>query len=138
MIKIQEWISKVSRDVIDEANSILAVRTQLIHPSGTQRTIDGHPHRWLVAEALLAQVRGHPDGLHHRFPQSIEVAKRSRDGLPFMFFVQKDVEDELLALLIEDIYQGRTSIIPVETPKSDRLLIKEFISKPKVTEKLAH
>jgi hypothetical protein len=29
MIQLQEWMSQVSRDVIDEADSILAIRTQL-------------------------------------------------------------------------------------------------------------
>jgi len=137
MIKIQEWISRVSRDVIDEADSILAIRTQLIYPSGTQKTVDGHPQRWLVAEALLRQVRGHLWSLHHDFPQSIEVVQRAHGGLPFIFFLRKDVEDKMLSLLVEDIYLGRTSIIPAEIPKSDRLLIKQFISEPRVSSTMA-
>jgi len=137
MIQIQEWISQVSRDVIDEADSIVAIRTQLIYPSGTQKTVDGHPQRWLVAEALLRQVRGHLWNLHHNFPQSIEVVQRGHGGLPFVFFLRKDVEDRLLSLLVEDIYLGRTSILPAEIPKSDRLLIKQFISEPRVPSTLA-
>lgn len=45
MIDAQNWFSQWSRDVMDEADSILAIRTQLIYPSGAQKTVDGHPHR---------------------------------------------------------------------------------------------
>lgn len=45
MIKIQAWLRSKSRDVLDESDSILAVKTQLIYPSGNQKVVDGHPHR---------------------------------------------------------------------------------------------
>jgi len=50
MIKIQNWLVKESRDILDESDYTLAMRTQLIYPSGSQKTIDGHPYRWEVAE----------------------------------------------------------------------------------------
>ncbi|MAD85890.1 MAG: hypothetical protein CL912_23240 [Deltaproteobacteria bacterium] len=33
MIQVQSWLSQRSRDIIDECDSILALRTQLIYPS---------------------------------------------------------------------------------------------------------
>lgn len=33
MIQVQTWLSRWSRDIIDECDSILALRTQLIYPS---------------------------------------------------------------------------------------------------------
>lgn len=33
MIQVQTWLSRRSRDIIDECDSILALRTQLIYPS---------------------------------------------------------------------------------------------------------
>ena len=137
MIHIQQWMSQVSRDVIDEADSILAIRMQLIYPSGTQKTVDGHPHRWLVTEMLLKQVRGHLDNLHHDFPHSIEVVKRPDGGLEFVYFLRKDVEEALLSKLVDDIYWGKISILPAEIPRSDRVLIKRFISEPRVPSTVA-
>jgi hypothetical protein len=137
MINIQNWISEASRDVIDEADSILAIRTQLIYPSGTQKTVDGHPQRWLVAEALLKQVYGHLWNLHNEFPHSLEVVQRFSGSLPFVFFLRRDVEDALLSRLVEDVYLGRVPILPVDTPKVDRVLIKQFISEAKVSSALA-
>lgn len=97
MIKVQNWISRRSRDVLDECDNILALRTQLIYPSGSQKTVDGHPHRWEVAEALLSLVNGHLHQLQHSYPRSIEVIRRGNDGelmfsrkiSPFLFLFWK-------------------------------------------------
>ena len=78
MIKVQNWLTRWSRDVIDECDNILALRTQLIYPSGSQNTVDGHPHRWQVAEVVLGLVDDHLYNLHKEYPHSIEVIRRER------------------------------------------------------------
>jgi hypothetical protein len=129
MINVQTWMRKVCRDVLDECDFTLAVRTQLIYPSGSQTTVDGHPHRWETAEALLRLVEGHLWNLHHDFPHSIEVVRRPHGGFPVVFFLRRDVEDALIARLVSDIVCGQTSIIPTgECTQSDRLAIEQFIS----------
>lgn len=45
MIDAQSWMEQASRDVLDECDFTLAVRTQLIYPSGPQADVDGHPVR---------------------------------------------------------------------------------------------
>lgn len=133
MVKVQAWMKRVCRDVLDECDFTLAVRTQLIYPSGSQNTLDGHPHRWETCETLLRLVDGHLWNLQHDFPQSIEVVRRPGAGFPLVFFLRRDVEDALIARLVEDICGGRTSIIPTEDhPNSDRLAIRRFISEAKV------
>lgn len=49
-----------------------------------------------------------------------------------MFFLRKDVEDELVSRLIDDIYRGRTSIIPADCSQRNRQIIRDYISQPKV------
>ena len=133
MVNVQAWIRQVSRDVLDESDFTLAVRTQLIYPSGSQKIVDGHPHRWWTAEALLALVEGHVWSLQRDFPQSIEVVRRTQGGFPFVFFLRKDVEDALIARLVDDIVRGHTSIVPArECRASERIAIKQFISDPNV------
>ena len=48
MISVQSWLDRYFRTVIDECDFTLAVKTQLIYPSGTQLAVDGHPYRWKV------------------------------------------------------------------------------------------
>jgi hypothetical protein len=133
MIKVQAWMRKVSRDVLDECDVTLAVRTQLIYPSGAQTTVDGHPHRWETAEALLRLVEGHLWNLQYDFPQSIEVVRRPRGGFPVIFFLRRDVEDALIARLVDDICSGRESFAPTrDYTEPDRFAIRVFISDAKV------
>ncbi|KAM5341666.1 hypothetical protein ACJ41O_014697 [Fusarium nematophilum] len=134
MIKVQQWLSRVSRDILDESDYTLAVRTQLIYPSGSQMTVDGHPHRWQVAETILRLVDGHMFGLPHDFPHSISVIRRRAGGFPFIFFLRQDVEDELVRRLTADICQGAGGILPLSAqamPAKDRVAVKDFISSAK-------
>jgi Protein of unknown function (DUF3638)/Protein of unknown function (DUF3645) len=133
MVKVQSWMQQVSRDILDESDFTLAVRTQLIYPSGSQMTVNGHPHRWWTAEALLGLVEGHLWNLQRDFPQSIEVVRRPQGGFPYVFLLRKDVEDALLARLVDDIVLGHTSVVPArECTPSDRGTLKQFISNPSV------
>lgn len=50
MIKLQAWFSRRARDILDECDHMLAVKTQLIYPSGSQSLVDGHPNRWKVVQ----------------------------------------------------------------------------------------
>ncbi|XEU95815.1 hypothetical protein FSHL1_001100 [Fusarium sambucinum] len=131
MIKVHDWLSRVSRDILDESDYTLAVRTQLIYPSGSQTTVDGHPHRWLVAEAVLRLVDNHLYDLSGVFPHSISVIRREGGGFPFVFFLRQDVEDELVRRLTTDICQGAGGILLLTQqamPARDRVAVKDFIS----------
>src|ERR1700733_606541 len=74
----------------DECGFTLAVKTQLIYPSGSQTTVDGHPHRWETAETLLRLVEGRLWNLQQDFPSSIEVVRRPQGGFPLVFFLRGD------------------------------------------------
>ena len=129
MVRVQALLREMSRDILDESDFTLAVQTQLIYPSGSQATVDGHPHRWETAEALLQLVEGHLWNLQQDFPESIEVVQRHHSGCPLMFFLRRDAEDALIARLVGDVVRGQTSIISTgEYTQPDRLIIKEFIS----------
>lgn len=133
MIRVQGWLQSCARDVLDESDHTLAVKTQLIYPSGSQMAVNGHPHRWLIAEQVLGLVDMHLHGLSASFPHSIEVVRRPQGGYPFVFFLRPNVEEELINRLRHDICQGTRGILPVDTLESaDRIAIKDFLSGSKV------
>ena len=137
MVRVQSWMKKVSRDVLDECDFTLAVRTQLIYPSGSQTSVDGYPHRWETAEALLRLVEGHLWNLQSDFRQSIEIVERPQGGFPVIFFLRKDVEDALITRLVDDICTGRTSILMTrDCTNSERLAILHFIRDAKVSQRM--
>lgn len=134
MTKVQDWLRRVSRDILDESDHTLAVKTQLIYPSGSQMSVDGHPHRWEVVEAILRLVDAHLHTLSQIYPFSIEVVRRPGGGFPLVFFLRSDVEDELVRRLTVDVSQGFGGIIPVggnQLSKADRFAVKDFISSPR-------
>ncbi|KAF2647966.1 hypothetical protein K491DRAFT_722967 [Lophiostoma macrostomum CBS 122681] len=110
MIGFQSWLSDTCRDVLDESDVSLAVKTQLIYPNGEQIMVDGHPHRWEVAQALLGLVKDHLPGLKRKFPKSIEIIDRP-NGFPMIYFLQSDVEEELHRRIIDDVCSGKTSFL---------------------------
>jgi hypothetical protein len=110
MVQFQSWLTATCRDVLDESDFTLAVKTQLIYPSGPQISVDGHPHRWEVAQMLLSLVEGHLPDLQRAFPRSIEVVRRPH-GFPMVHFLQTDVEDDLHQRIVNDICSGRTSFL---------------------------
>ncbi|OJD31253.1 p-loop containing nucleoside triphosphate hydrolase [Diplodia corticola] len=129
MVKVQAWMRKVCRDVLDESDFTLAVRTQLIYPSGQQTSVDGHPHRWETAEALLKLVETHIWNLHRDFPRSIEVITRSAGGFPLFFLLRKDVEQALITHIVDDVVGGKTPILPCQDcPATDRQVIRRYLT----------
>jgi hypothetical protein len=79
MLKIQSWLNKTCRDVLDECDVSLAVKTQLIYPSGSQTMVDGHPNRWKTTQALLHIVKHHIWRLKNESRGAVEVVTRHRD-----------------------------------------------------------
>jgi hypothetical protein len=114
MIKAQAWLDRHARDVLDECDVSLAIRTQLIYPSGSQQTVDGHPLRWQTTQALLDLITSYLDELTWRYPNSIEVVKRS--GFPFIYFLRKDVEEYLMEQMVQKVCKGQTIISTTSSP----------------------
>jgi Protein of unknown function (DUF3638)/Protein of unknown function (DUF3645) len=133
MIKVQNSLRKLCRDVLDESDVTLSTRTQLIYPSGTQATVDGYPHRWETAETVLRLVFDHLWYLQMHFSRSIEVYLRPQGGLPLVFFLRRDAEDALIKLLVDDVIRGYIPALPMrDRTDNDRLAVKKFISEPTV------
>lgn len=111
MIKAQSWLDRHARDVLDECDVSLAIRTQLIYPSGSQQTVDGHPLRWQTVQALLDLVASYLSDMTTKYPKSIEIV--GRPGFPIIYFLRKDVEDYMIDQIVQKISKGQTAILPV-------------------------
>jgi hypothetical protein len=134
MTKVQNWLRRVSRDILDESDHTLAVRTQLIYPSGSQMSVDGHPIRWEATQAILRLVDAHLPDLSASYPQSIEVVRRTNGAFPLVFFLRSDVEEELIRLLTLDVWRGAGAVMPVDInqlSRADLFALKDFISAPR-------
>ncbi|KAE8402926.1 hypothetical protein BDV37DRAFT_294915 [Aspergillus pseudonomiae] len=133
MVVVQRWLDKFCRDVLDECDFTLAVKTQLIYPSGSQLLVDGHPSRWEVTMHILNLVAHHLPGLGREFPRSIDVIERTSTGFPVAYFLRKDVEEALVQRIIEDITYGSMKILPIwKSTDEERDAVRRFISQETV------
>jgi hypothetical protein len=115
MIDFQAQLSETCRDVLDESDFTLAVRTQLIYPSGPQLPLDGHPYRWVTIQAILSLVEDHLPGIQNDFPRGLELAERL-GGFPVAHFLQKAAEDELTNRVAKEIISGKTTVLALANP----------------------
>ncbi|KAJ4298924.1 hypothetical protein N0V90_004167 [Kalmusia sp. IMI 367209] len=133
MIKMQQWLDSNARDVLDECDVSLAIRTQLIYPSGSQMAVDGHPLRWQTVQGILRLLRFHIPELERQFPRSIEVVRRPVGDFPLLYLLRRDVEDHVVSRIVDDICQGQLAAVPcAEVPQSSKDDIQVFISSPTV------
>ncbi|KAK7960428.1 hypothetical protein PG988_011642 [Apiospora saccharicola] len=130
MLRTQQWLNSTARDIMDESDHILAVRTQLIYPSGSLYSVDGHPTRWMVIESILSLMNMQLYDLEKTYSQSIQVVRRPQGGFPLrIYLLRPDVGEELVRRLLNDILQGRMGILPMEQlDVQDRVAIREFLS----------
>ncbi|KAA8641674.1 uncharacterized protein ATNIH1004_011810 [Aspergillus tanneri] len=127
IISITDWLTRVCRVVVDESGFSLAVKTQLIYPSGSQLPLDGHPYRWKIAHALLNLVKEHLEEAQQEFPESFELTKRTNDGFLFIHILRPDVESFIHQRLADDLCSGRASILSTPAVGHQQAL-RSFIS----------
>jgi hypothetical protein len=134
MIKIQNWVNKYARDLVDESDFVFSPRTALCFPSGNQTLVDGHPYRWRIIEAVLKLVESNIPSMQYELPGSIEVVDRQNGGFPFVFFLRRDVEEELVSRIVTQIL-GEQSVFPIQSFSGSELaVLASFISDARPSE----
>jgi len=131
MMQVQSWLVSKFRDVLDECDHSLAVKTQLVYPSGAQNMIDGHPHRWKTVQAVLRLVKGRVVQLQRDFRRSVEVTEGHKSGgFPAVYFSQASVKDALIQLITDSVCRGEGGILPVNDCTKDELdAVASFLNK---------
>ena len=114
MIRFQQWLAKNCRNILDECDHMLAVKTQLIYPSGAQTMVDGHPARWKIVQDVLKLTKGHLGPLRREFPKNIEVIERSRGIFPTIYLLTPQVKDALVKRLTDSVVRGEGGILPMD------------------------
>ncbi|KAI0414956.1 hypothetical protein F5X98DRAFT_389453 [Xylaria grammica] len=112
MIRFQHWLDTHCRDVLDECDFTLSVKTQLTYPSGAEMPVDFHPYRWQIAQELLGLVSVNLRRLQRQHHMGIQVTS-SREGehFPAVQFLRTDTEDALHHIIIDNICSGHLTLL---------------------------
>ena len=107
---LQDWVTKSSRDVLDESDEILHVRYQLVYTAGKQKPVDDHPNRWTIIQQVFSMLQAHAATLHDsdKSPQKIEYDTTLR-GFPIIRILDSAIFREISSLIIRDVSEGRLS-----------------------------
>ncbi|TGJ78854.1 hypothetical protein E0Z10_g9910 [Xylaria hypoxylon] len=141
MITFQKWLDMHCRDVLDECDFTLSVKTQLNYPSGPEMPVDFHPHRWHIAQELLGLVASHLRRLRRQHPKGIQVtSRREGEHFPAVQFLRIDTEDALHDFIMDDICSGRLTLLRPAQPQfrnfhQKRSAIREVLCGSRISDK---
>jgi hypothetical protein len=127
----QQWLDRVSRDILDESDEILHTRYQLIYTIGQAAPLDGQPDRWnilgqifsVMLECVWQVVAQHPEGLDVVHPTGSSCA------FPMTRILSQVAGRDLLKRTIQDaIYRDRlpSMNIPLELREQAMLFITDL------------
>ena len=121
MIKLQSWFSRKARDILDECDHMLAVKTQLIYPSGAQSPVDGHPNRWKLVQTLLRLAKTHVKQLQYEFPRRLEIINRCPGAFPTVYFLDQHIKDTFIERITTGVLRGEGGLIPIKESSEEVL-----------------
>ena len=130
---LQDWLAKISCDLLDESDEILHVRYQLIHSSGKQMPVDDHPNRWTTIQQVFSRLQAHVVKLCATFPMF--VIDTTQRGFPIILTLDSTIIRHVSSLIIDDALQGRLSNLPVGViPSPIEAAARRFISQAEVSD----
>jgi len=130
---LQDWLTNVSRDVLDESDEILHVRYQLVYTTGTQIPVDDHPNRWITTQQVFSRLQAHAVELHASFPRMFEIDTTLR-GFPIIRILDSAIFQEISSLIIDDALAGGLSNLPLGVlPSPMREVVRRFMGNREVS-----
>ena len=104
--KLDSWIATRTRDLIDEADTILSENWEMVFTLGTPVMMDGHPSRWTIAEEFYGLIAKYAERTSRDFPIGVECETRGPGTFPKLRILQDEAGQYLLQSVLDDIYGG--------------------------------
>ena len=129
LIETQLWLNKNARDILDESDEILSVRSELVYTMGVQRPIDLSPERWLLIQDLLRLASKVFNDLQADCPHALQVEYKSRSRFPEIRILNEDAAPEIIEKLAEHISRDGLRGVPVwSMSPANRQRLRTYIS----------
>ena len=106
LLELQRWLHSHSRDILDESDEILDVRSQLVFTIGHQKHVEGSPERWTTTEQVLGLVNKHASSLQELFPLGVEYEPGPPGSFPYLRISQADAGKKLILWIVQDVIEG--------------------------------
>ncbi|KAK4940716.1 hypothetical protein LTR10_019226 [Elasticomyces elasticus] len=113
LLRVQKWLDRNTRDVLDESDELLKPGYELVYTNGEAKLLSGAPDRWTITLELLALASEVAVGLHRKFPTGIEFESRSGIAFPHIRVISDAGANELMDSLTREVLKGRLSGLPL-------------------------
>jgi hypothetical protein len=136
MIQTQKWLSENARDILDESDEILDIRSELVYTIGLPREIEFGPHRWLIIQRVLDTLKDHLKTLETPYDRGIELGSWSDgDGIfPRFRILNPDVGSDLLSQVARRICDHGLAGLPLfQFGENIRNLLFDYIVNPNLS-----
>ena len=131
---LQDWVAKLSRDLLDESDEILHVQYQLIYTAGEKIPVYDHPNRWTTIQQVLSRLQVHAMDLSAEFPTMFSVDKRL-GGFPNIRVLDSTINQRISSVIVDDALKGKLSNLPLDTlPPPIQLAARRFMSQREVSD----
>jgi hypothetical protein len=131
---LQDWLAKVSRNVLDESDEILHVRYQLVYSSEEPMLVDDHRNRWTTIQQVFSLLQTHTIKLCAKDPKLL-VIDTTLGGFSIIPMLDSSVIRQLSSLIIDDVLKGQLSNLPVGViPLPIQSATRRFLSQVEVSD----
>jgi hypothetical protein len=135
---LQDWVTKASRDVLDESDELLHVRYQLVYTAGEQMPVDDQPNRWTITQQVFSRLRAHAAKLHATSPNlktfEFDTSHTTLRGFPIIRILDSAILRKISSLIIDDASKGRLSNLQLGVlPPPIREATCRFVAKREVS-----
>jgi hypothetical protein len=125
---LQDWMTEVSRDVLDESDELLHVRYQLVYTSGEQMPVDDHPNRWTTIQQVFSRLQAHALTLRTKFPKMIAI-DTILNGFSTIRILDSAIIHDISSLIVDDALGGGLFNLPLGVlPSVIREAARHFIT----------
>ena len=109
---LQDWVTKSSRDVLDESDELLHVRYQLVYTAGQQKPVDDHPNRWTTIQQVFDRLQVHAVTLRATFSKMIAIDS-IRNGFSIIHILDSTIFHNISSLIVDDALGGGITNLPL-------------------------
>ena len=106
LLELQMWLYSHSRDILDECDEILDVRSQLVYTIGLHQPVEGSPERWTTTQQVLNLVSKRASFLHDLFPHGVELEPGPPGSFSYLRILQAEAGDRLISWIVHDVVDG--------------------------------
>lgn len=132
--ELQNWLTTVSRDVLDESDEILHPRYQLVYAAGEQIPVDDHSNRWTTIQHVFSLLQKHAVKLQASFPKMLEI-DMTLGGFPIIRILDPAIFQQITTLIIDDALRGAIPNLTLDSlPLPIREAARRFMTQTEVSD----